>query len=127
MINDSVDILNAKIVNLGFSFEILAEKNVDRRKVMDTAIARVSEYVSRALDIGERFNVSNIYKVLNNTVGVLDTLRVSVHQKTGIGYSSTFFNINDYLSPDGRDIYAPKNVIFEVRFPRDDVRGSIKG
>jgi len=39
---------------------------------------------------------------------------------------STNFNVKSYMSSDGRMITAPKNVIFEVRYPNVDIEGTIR-
>jgi len=51
---------------------------------------------------------------------------VKVSQKVGGVYSDIRFNINEQTSADGRYIVAPANVIFEVKYPIDDVKGEVK-
>jgi len=36
------------------------------------------------------------------------------------------FNVKNYTTPDGRFVRAPKNVIFEVKYPETDIEGTVK-
>mgnify|MGYP003133686185 CR=1 FL=1 len=126
MINDSVDILDAKVVNLGISFSAIANNNENKTAVYDRIQRRINDYFSTKLDIGESFSVTDLYSLINSVPGVVDTTFVRIFQKTGTGYSSTVFNVKNFTSPDGRFITAPKNVIFEVRYPNADIEGTVR-
>jgi hypothetical protein len=58
--------------------------------------------------------------------GVIDTSKVEVVQKTGTNYADLKFNISSSYTDDKRYIKIPKNVIYEIKFPNDDIRGTIK-
>jgi phage-related baseplate assembly protein len=126
MINDSVDLLDAKIVNLGITFEVIADSGASKTAVLNRAVAAISAYFSGLFDIGEDFAITDMYTVLNSVAGVVDTTSVKVSQKTGVGYSTTYFNVKNRTTTDGRFLKAPKNVIFEVKFPNSDVQGTVK-
>tara|TARA_R100000008_G_scaffold86894_1_gene82534 strand:- start:458 stop:2260 length:1803 start_codon:yes stop_codon:yes gene_type:complete len=126
MINDSVDILDAKIINLGINFEVITSIGANKRSVLDRCVGAVSSYVDSLYEIGESFSISDIYSTLNSVRGVVDTTRVSVFQKTGVGYSSIKFNVKNQTTTDGRFVRAPKNAIFEVKYPNADIRGTVK-
>ena len=53
-------------------------------------------------------------------------MNVTAVQKTGVGYATTMFNVKDQTTSDGRFIKAPKNVIFEIKYPNSDLRGTAK-
>jgi len=86
----------------------------------------MNEYFATKLDIGESFSITDLYSLINSTPGVVDATFVRVFQKTGAGYASTIFNVKNYMSPDGRLIAAPKNVVFEVRYPNADIEGTVR-
>jgi hypothetical protein len=56
----------------------------------------------------------------------VDTTRVDIVIKTGINYSETRFNVARATSADGRFISVPSNVIMEIKFPSNDIVGSVK-
>ena len=126
MINDSVDILDAKLVNLGIRFSAIAETDIVKSQLLSNVIQTISRDVtSRLGDIGESFSITDIYSAINSTPGIIDALNVDVFQLNSAGYSSINFNVKNYISPDGRTIRAPKNVIFEIKYPVSDIQGTI--
>ena len=76
--------------------------------------------------LGEPFYISGVYSTLNRVPGVVDVIDVEVIAKNSANYSSYTFNIEDNLSPEGRYIATPQNVILEIKFPDQDIRGTIK-
>jgi hypothetical protein len=76
-------------------------------------------------DIGEAFYITDIYKVLNDVDGVVDTKNVSIKQKTGSRYADLGFSIRENMSADGRYFIVPEDVIVEVKYPLDDIKGVI--
>ena len=125
MINDTVDILDAKIVNLSIKFSVVSDIEADSAQVLRNCISELQREYSKTKFIGEAFFISDIYTILKNVQGVNDVKSVKVEQKNGLDYSDVFFDINRFMSRDGRYIEAPKNVIFEIKFPRSDIYGEI--
>ena len=127
MINDTIDILDAKIVNLGIEFEIFSRSAMNKYSALERATDALGKYYTTTyFDIGESFNVTEVYKILNATAGVTDTTRVKITRKDSLDHSSTFMDIEENMTPDGRAIKCPDNVIFEIKFPRLDIRGTVK-
>ena len=127
MLNDTVDILDAYILNIGISFTAVSNRNANKFDVLAAANDYLREYMlSRTYDIGERFYISDVYGVLRAVPGLLDVVDVTVTQRTGALYSSIPFNISDRIDPDGRYIDIPKNVIVEVKYPDNDIKGIIR-
>jgi hypothetical protein len=126
VINDSVDILDAKIVNLRVSFEVVSVSGVNTTQVLDACSQRLARLFSSKLDVGESFNITDIYSVLNSVPSVADATWVKINKASGTSYSSINFNVKNMTSPDGRFVRAPKNVIFEVKYPNTDITGTVK-
>lgn len=126
MINDTIDILDATILNLGINFVISAEPETNKYDVLQAATARLQEFLQQLPDIGENFPIRRVYDILNSVSGVDDVIRVDVAKKTGTGYSTTRFNVKDAISADGRFVEIPSNVIWEVKYPRNDIKGSVE-
>jgi hypothetical protein len=68
------------------------------------------------MDIGENLIISDIYNQLNKVRGVSDVDRVKITNVTDSGYSSTLYNIDDFTSADEKMVFAPENVVFEVKY-----------
>jgi len=126
IINDTIDILDAIIINLGIEFAVVSDQNVNKYDILEkcTSILK-KEYNVKQL-IGHPFEMSRIMKLLNKIDGVVDVQSVQIVLRTGPNYSFAGFPIESMKSPDGRYIMAPKNVIFEIKYPDADIRGSIK-
>jgi hypothetical protein len=126
MINDTIDILDAKIVNLSIEFTAIAEIEANKYDVLTEAIEEMESLYNTKFDIGQPFSITEIFSRLNKLDGIADISRVKVNNLTGLNYSSQVFNIDENLSDDGRFINAPDNVIFEVKFPDVDIKGTIR-
>lgn len=125
MINDSIDILNARVVNFGIEFEIVAEQDRNKYDVLQNAIAVVQDMFATKMEIGEPILISKIYNSLNEADGVEDVVDVRIIPKAGLNYSTTRFNFDLHLTPDGRMIEGYQNLIFELKYPSSDIRGSV--
>ena len=125
MINDTIDILDAKIINYGIEFKAISETKYNRYEVLEKCIQRLKELMNVKQDIGESIQISKIYNALNEVEGVEDVKDVRITGRTGSVYSQTQFNFDKNISVDGRTIRGYNNVIFELRFPNDDIKGSI--
>lgn len=123
MINDTVDIIPGRIVNLSIDFEVVTDVDVNKFDVLNECIAEIKDEFSIKKNMGEPFYISDVYKVLNRVPGVIDTVFVDVNTKTEAGYSQFPFDIDLNTSPDGKIISAPDNTVFEIRDFDQDVQG----
>lgn len=125
MINDTIDILDAVIVNVAVDFSVVANPDYDKVEVLNTALATVRTELLKKQDIGESFSITKIYNILNKLTGVQDTNNVKISAKIGGLYSNSSLSLDKLLTYDGKYIRCPKNVIYEVKFPTIDVKGTI--
>ena len=126
MINDTLDILDPYIINLGVDFVVTPETGADKYDVLDSCILALSHQYKEPFFIGEPLYISTIYQTLKDVPGVLDVVKVKLNNKVGGNYSSTVLNINKNISPDGTYLMVPKNVIIEIKFPEIDIKGKIR-
>mgnify|MGYP003111433286 CR=1 FL=1 len=124
MLNDNIDIYDAKILNIGFDYEIIVDPTRDKTEVLNSVQRRLVEEVSKKMYIGEPFYLTRIYNIINKVDGVIDTTNVKPTIQSGTNYASAPIGIDDMKSLDGTYLKAPKNVIFEIKFFNSDVRGS---
>jgi hypothetical protein len=125
MINDTVDIVDANIINLGISYTAIAERNVNKNDLLQSINAALAEKFSEPPQIGESFFITDVYNVINETPGVVDAMDVEIFQQSGIFYSDYLINLDNYISPDGRFINVPSNAIWEIKFIGNDIKGNI--
>jgi len=126
MINDTIDILDAKVVNFGIEFVIVTDFSENKFDALAEATTRLRNFfVNTNYDIGEPLFITDIYKELQKVANVIDVLDVKLVAKEGTGYSSTTFDFNEHLSLDGRYLNADKDSIFELKYPTVDIQGSV--
>lgn len=126
MVNDTVDILDAKIVNIGIEFEVISSEEVNKYEVLDSTIEALREKFSNKMFIGERFYVTDVFTELNKVRGVVDTVNVKLVSKRAGNYSDSSLNIDQFMSADGRYLSVPDNVILELKYPKIDIKGTVK-
>jgi len=125
MIHDTIDILDAKIVNLGVRFSVVADSDLNKYDVLAAAKKAIELRYSEPLNIGEPFYLTDIYGALNDVRGIIDTTKVELFLRSGGAYSTTIFNFDEAMSADGRYLVCPKNVAFEIKHPSVDIEGSV--
>mgnify|MGYP003131387576 FL=1 len=126
MLGDTLDILDARIQNVKIFFTVAAYASVNKHDVLESCLNALSSfYANREFDIGEELKISDVYKVLNNLPGVIDTKDVTVEPVSGQNYSDFSLPFHQLISPDGRSLRAPSNVVFEVKYPLTDIDGEV--
>lgn len=126
MISDTVDILDAEIVNFEIDYEILIDINANRFDVINACNNKLTSKFSVKQDIGEPIKITDIYRELLKVDGVVDVTSVDVGLKSGGIYSESNYDFDATLSADGRMIEAQPNVVFELKYPNVDIKGSIR-
>jgi len=126
MINDTIDILDGKIINIGIEFDVIADKDYNRSDIYRECIETLSDRFSKALQMGEPFYVTDVYYELNRISGVIDTNNVKIINKSGTQYSQIQLDLSDLMSADGRYLRCPFNVCYEIKFPSVDITGVVR-
>ena len=127
MINDSVDILNARIINFGIEFFIVADYSENKYEVLETCRRVLYDEFTFLGDIGENFYIGDVFNTLKQITGVVDVVDVKITQKIGQGkYSTDAFDIIANTTNDGRYIVCPPNAILELKYSTEDIVGSVK-
>jgi len=126
MVNDSLDILDATILDLGIEFEILANDNVNKNYLFNLAKEEIYRQLTETQsEIGEPFYLTEVFRILKEVDEVLDVINVKVSAKTSVNHSSFFYDISSNTSPEGRVIYIPHNCIWQIKF-RSDITGTVR-
>ena len=127
MVNDTVDILDAVIVNFGMRYTVSIDMGANRYTVLSRTNAALTDYLERnQYDIGESIMISDFYKVLQKVDGVVAVDSVEIVQQTGASYARASYDFKRHTSADGHRIRAGQNVIFELKFPNVDIKGSVR-
>ena len=126
MVNDTIDIIDGKVINFGIDFEVIVDKDSNRFEVITDCTNALKDKFSEPLDLGEPIYLTEIYSTLNRVRGVIDTSDVAITIKSGPSYATTSYSAREGLSSNGRSMLAPLNAAFELKFPKQDIKGVIK-
>ena len=127
VVNDTIDILDAEIVNFGINYVAAVDLSANRFTVINRANAALREFLFKnQYEIGESILITDFYKVLQKVDGIIDVVDLEIVERTGTSYSQSSFDFEGALSADGRRIEAQNNAIFELKFPNVDIKGAIQ-
>jgi hypothetical protein len=120
---DSVDILDATIVNVGIECSIVPN-GVDSLIALIDAVETLKAEFSEPKSIGESLKINDVYRVLRSVPTILDVDDVMFVKKSGSDYSGVAYNVDKNMS--GGELTVPDNYILEIKFPEEDIRVRIK-
>lgn len=126
MINDTIDIVDGKVVNIGIDFEVIGDPDFNKSDVYNRCLQVLREKFREKLLMGQPFYLTDVYFELNRINGVIDTQNVRVTDRRGSKYSQVQYDIGANLSADGRYLACPLNVCLEIKFPNVDITGVVK-
>ena len=123
MLNDSIDIYDPYIINIGFTFFVSVDSTYDKQVVLNNCFNTLNNMFGDKLYISEPLYVANIYKELNKLDGVIDVQNVVFNIKNTANYASSPISLDELMSDDGTFLKTPKNAILEIKFPSLDIKG----
>ncbi len=125
MVNDSLDILDATIINIGIEFSALCPRDVNKNSVFNEAKEKIYEKLNEQKpEIGEAFNMTEIFKILKEIDEILDVTDIRIVAKNSASHSDFLYNIDGNISTSGRMVHMPKNCIWELKY-KNDITGTI--
>ena len=126
MANDTVDILDGRIVNYGVKYALISDPEFNKYDVLSRATAAIANYYTYPRYFGEPLYITDIYSMLNKLDGVVDVYNVEFVRKVGGSYSDTTYSFSENMSADARYLNVPDNVCMEMKFPSNDIEGAVK-
>jgi hypothetical protein len=129
MLNDYIEISNARIVNLSFQIDVYIDKKYPQSQIVSQIITSVSNYMNiNNFDMGENIYLSNLLENVNNVAGVLNVIDMRVYNLVGGRYS-----LNEISQPyidtatrqidisDNYTLFGEPTTMFEIKFPSTDI------
>ena len=127
MVNDSVKIKDAFIINIGVNFDIIVLPNFNNNQVLNSCILALKEYFNISnWQINQPIILRNIYTLLDQIEGVQTVKNISIINKTGIaaGYSLYAYDVEG--ATQNNVVYPSIDpMIFEVKYPDSDIQGRV--
>ena len=126
-IGDNINIKDAFVINIGCEFEIITDPEVNNAEILRNCIVGVKGFfITNRWQINQPIILREIEQLLDNSVGVQTVKSVKIINKSGInrGYSQYSYDIDG--ATQNRVIYPSLDpMIFEVKFPNDDIKGRV--
>jgi len=126
MINDTIDILDASICNIGIEFKIIPFPGTNKYDLLVEANRALRDAYTKTFYIGEPIIITDIYQILKSVPDLLDVVEVELKVQTGALYADSPISIDDALSADGRFLFPPADTIFEIKYPDSDIGGTVE-
>jgi hypothetical protein len=127
MINDSVNIKDGFIINIGVNFDIIVLPNYNSNEVLTACILALQDYFRiDNWQINQPIILRDIYILLDAIEGVQTVKMITINNLVGenLGYSKYAYSIpaataNNVIYPS----LDPS--IFEVKYPNQDIQGRV--
>jgi hypothetical protein len=127
MINDSINIKDAFVINIGVNFDIIILPNFNSNEVLTRCITALQSYFAiNNWQINQPIILRELYILLDQIEGVQTVKTVNISNKVGtnLGYSAFAYNISG--ATQNNVIYPSIDpMIFEVKYPSTDIQGRV--
>ena len=127
MVNDSLNIKNAFVINIGINFDIIVLPNFNSNEVLTKCILALQDFFAiKNWQINEPIILRDVYSVIDNVEGVQTVKNVLISNKVGssLGYSPYAYDIAG--ATVGNVVYPSLDPsIFEVKYPQTDIQGRV--
>ncbi len=127
MINDSIKIKDAFIINIGLEFDIIVLPNYNNNEVLNKCIDSLSNYFDIGKwQINEPIILKDLFILLDKVEGVQTVKDIVINNKSGesLGYSDYGYDIKG--ATVNNVVYPSLDpMIFEIKNPTEDIRGRV--
>ena len=127
MINDSINIKDAYIINIGINFDIIVSPNFNNSETITKCIDSLTNYfLIDKWQINEPILLKDLFILLDKVQGVQTVQDVQVVNLTGVslGYSDFAY---DVAGAEIDNVIYPSidPMVFEVKYPTKDIKGRV--
>lgn len=127
VINDSIKIKDAFVINIGVDFEVVVLPNYNNNEIIFACIEALKVYFDiNNWQINEPIIMKDIYILLDKVEGVQTVKNISITNKSGtvLGYSQYSYDISG--ATQNNTIYPSLDpMIFEIKYPDTDIKGRV--
>jgi hypothetical protein len=127
VINDSIKIKDAFIINIGIDFEITVLPQYNNNLVLSNCIAALKDYFNiDKWQINEPILLKDLLILLDKIDGVQTIKTVNVINKSGLALGYSAYNYDIAGATQNNVIYPSLDpMIFEVKYPDNDIKGRV--
>ena len=140
MLNDFIEILDGRIINLGIRFSIQVTQDQSKKNAITNCINALKEYF--AIDkwrMNDTIYLSKITELLLQQPGVVNVVSLQFFNKVGGNYSTDILSTNQNLTmvqaqiiaqtgeveivPVNNKIRSSQTSMFEIKYPESNISG----
>jgi hypothetical protein len=126
MISDAIDILDARVINLTMSFDILIDPALNRSTVLQSVLTKLQTFFDiKNFHIDQPIVISDVVNNIFTVPGVVSVNNMLFNNIVGSNsnreYSTSTFDV--HANTRLGIIFPTPGAIFEVRFPEFDIVG----
>jgi len=119
-LNQGIDILDGKIVNIGIEYSIVVVPGKNKTKVKIDTLKKVKEFFEISeWQLNQPVIIDDVRCLIQETEGVLAISEFKIVNRNnisnGLSYSEEVFSVES--NTRNNILFAPANSIFEVKFP----------
>ena len=127
MINDSINIKDAYIINIGVNFDIIVAPNFNNSETITRCIDSLAIYFNiDKWQLNEPIILKDLYILLDKVQGVQTVKNVEVVNLTGtsLGYSDFAYDVSGATV---NEVVYPSidPMVFELKYPNQDILGRV--
>jgi hypothetical protein len=135
MINDYIEVSNAKVINIGFEFDLVIDKQYPQSQIITEVINKTKSYFDISKwSMGNDIHLGPLIETVNSINGVINVVEVRAYNNVGGQYYSTNQIAQPYIDPSTRQIdllgefklYGEADAMFEIKRPEYDIRVRVK-
>jgi len=127
LMTDAINIKDAFIINIGVDVEIITRPSYNSNEISFKCVERLIQILSpENMEIGQPLYVNKLYTELDKVEGVqtVQTVKITNLVDTNLGYSGNVYDVD--LAYRHGIIYPSMDAsIFEVKYPKTDIRVSV--
>lgn len=128
MISDAIDILDARVINLGFNFDVLIDPALNRGVILQNVLTKLQTFFDiKNFHIDQPIVISDVVNTIFAVPGIVSVTNADRAFYNIVGtvgnrtYSQETFDV-DANTRHGI-IFPPAGSIFEIRHPEFDIIG----
>lgn len=126
MISDAIDIVDARVVNLAFNFDVLIDPSLNRAVVLQAVLTKLQKYfLVTNFHIDQPIVLSDLTNLIFQVPGIVSINQMKFTNITGVVANRQYSNVTFDVSSHTRLglMFPPAGGIFEVRYPDVDLVG----
>lgn len=128
LVNDAVDILDAKIINFGIDYKVTVREGFIPEVVIENVNNKIKRYFKiENMHIDKPIKTGDITNIIINTNGV-DNLVGRINFVSKNSPNSSQYNTHNWSSNQTIDkgyLFPPEGGIFELKYPNSDITGTV--